>query len=147
MLGGENTVIKQSQSSLPLQVAIYFNWHFMAFFFLLNLALFTYKSINYYYPSDYLGWDITIDFMYLIVESCRLILVSKANKTSQMGQMFWALVLGCPIIVAHSYLIALQTYVLRVDVVINSIAFVVVGSEMIVGLIAYIQFFMATRRF
>ena len=52
MLGGENTVIKQSQSSLPLQVGIYFNWHFMAFFFLLNLALFTYKSVNYYYPAS-----------------------------------------------------------------------------------------------
>jgi hypothetical protein len=147
MLGSDSTVVKQSQSSLPLQVLIFFNWHFMTFFFLLNLALFTYKSINFYYPTDYLGWDITIAFLYAIVESCRLLLVSKANKTSQMDGMFWSLVLGCPIIVAHAYLIALQTYVLRVDLVINSIAFVVVGIEMIVGFIAYSQFFMASRRF
>jgi hypothetical protein len=147
MLGSDSTVIKQSQSSLPLQVLIFFNWHYLAFFFLLNLCLLTYKSINFYYPSDYLGWDITIDFLYAIVEACRLILASKANKTSQMSGMFWSLVLGCPIIVAHSYFIALQTYVLRVDVVINSVAFVIVGIEMIVGLIAYSQFFMASRRF
>ena len=147
MLGVENTVVKQNQSSLPLQVLIFFNWHYLVFFFLLNLALFTYKSVNFYYPSDYLGWDITIDFLYAITESCRLLLKSKANKTSQMDGMFWALILGLPIITAHAYLIALQTYVLRIDLVINSIAFVMVGIEMIVGFIAYTAFFMQSRRF
>ena len=147
MFKSESTVVKQNQSSLPLQVLIFFNWHYMVFFFLLNLALFTYKSINFYYPSDYLGWDITIDFLYAIIESCRLLLKSKANKTSQLGGMFWALLLGAPIITAHSYFIALQTYVLRVDLVINSIALVIVGIEMILGIIAYTAFFMQSRRF
>lgn len=42
-MNNEGMLLKQSQSSLPLQVLIHFNWHYVAFFFLLNLALFAYK--------------------------------------------------------------------------------------------------------
>jgi len=41
----EGPLLKQSQSSLPLQVFIHFNWHFIVFFFFLNLALFAYKGM------------------------------------------------------------------------------------------------------
>ena len=144
---GESTLVKQSQSSLPLQVLIFFNWHFVVFFFFVNLALLVYKSVAYYYPVYYLGWDIAIDFLYAIIESTRLLLASKANKTSQMIYMLESLLLGCAVIVAHAYYITLQTYVLRVDLVINSIAFFVVGLEMILGLIAYSQFMLAKRMY
>jgi len=40
----EGPLLKQSQSSLSLQVFIHFNWHFIVFFFFLNLALFAYKG-------------------------------------------------------------------------------------------------------
>jgi hypothetical protein len=61
--------------------------------------------------------------------------------------MIWSLALGIPILVAHSYFISLQTYVLRVDVVINSIAFILVGGEMIVGALTLSQLFLASRKF
>lgn len=144
---GESTLVKQSQSSLPLQVLIFFNWHFLVFFFFVNLCLLVYKSVAYYYPGYYLGWDITICFLYAIIEGARLLLASKANKTSQMADMLWSLIFGCAIIVAHAYYIELQTYVLRVDLVINSIAFVLVGLEMILGGITYSQYVMAKRMY
>jgi len=143
----EGSLLKQSQSSLPVQVLIFFNWHFLGFFFFINLGLFTYKSAKYYYPSTYLGWDIAIDFLYLIVESTRLLLASKANKTSSVSAMTASMMLGIPILVAHSYYITLQTYVLRVDVVINAIAFILVGLEMIVCGLTLSQIFLASRKF
>lgn len=143
----EGSLLKQSQSSLPVQVLIFFNWHFMAFFFFINLGLFTYKSAKYYYPSYYLGWDITIDFLYAIVESTRLLLASKANKTASASAMSFSLLLGLPILVTHSYLITLQTYVLRVDIVINAIAFILVGLEMIACALTLSQIFLASRKF
>jgi hypothetical protein len=104
-------------------------------------------AAKYYYPGYYLGWDITIDVLYLIIESTRLLLASKANKTSSVYSMIWSLVLGCPILVAHSYYITLQTYVLRVDVVINSIAFFLVGMEMLMSTMTLSQIFLASRKF
>ena len=83
---GENTLMRQGSSSLPLQVLVYTNWHFAAFFFLINICLFTYKgslvigrvvvtickthtpclqcytistAVRFYYPSKYLGWELT----------------------------------------------------------------------------------------
>jgi len=104
-------------------------------------------AAKYYYPGYYLGWDITIDVLYLIIESTRLLLASKANKTSSVYSMVWSLVLGAPILVAHSYFITLQTYVLRVDVVINSIAFFLVGMEMLMSTLTLSQIFLASRKF
>lgn len=40
----ENPVQRQGHSSLPLQALIYLNWHFTAFFFLLNICLYTFKG-------------------------------------------------------------------------------------------------------
>lgn len=104
-------------------------------------------AAKFYYPGHYLGWDITIDFLYAIVEGTRLLLASKANKTASVYATIWSLVLGVPILVAHSYLITLQTYVLRVDVVLNSIAFILVGLEMIIGSLTLSQLFLASRKF
>ena len=74
-------------------------------------------------------------------------LASKANKTASVSAMASSLVLGIPILVAHSYYITLQTYVLRVDVVINAIAFILVGLEMIVCGLTLSQIFLASRKF
>lgn len=52
---GENTVTKYSHSSVPLQMLIYFSYHYTPFFFFINLCLYTYKggiscrSIRQYY--------------------------------------------------------------------------------------------------
>lgn len=58
-----------------------------------------------------------------------------------------SLVLALPIIVLHAYYIELQTYVLRVDVVINAIAFFLLGSEVILSIFVLISLVIASRRF
>jgi len=150
MIQGESSqsvAAKQTQSSLPLQMLIYFNWHFIVFYFWLSLALLTFKAARYYYPSQYLGWDITIIFLYAIVEGTRLLFASKGNKTSQTGPLLISVILSLPIIVMHAYYIELQTYVLRVDVVINAIAFFMLGSEFIVSIFVLISFVISSRKF
>lgn len=41
---GENTVTKYSHSSVPLQMLIFFSYHYTPFFFFVNLCLYTYKG-------------------------------------------------------------------------------------------------------
>lgn len=150
MIAGESSQslqAKQTQSSLPLQMLIYFNWHYIVFYFWINLALLTFKAARYYYPGTYLGWDIVIIFLYAIVEAVRLLFASKGNKTSQTGPLLVSLILTPGIIVLHAYYIELQTYVLRVDVVINAIAFFMLGAEFIIGIFVLISFIIANRKF
>ena len=150
MIAGESSqslAAKQTQSSLPLQMLIYFNWHYIVFYFWINLALLTFKAARYYYPGRYLGWDIVIIFLYAIVEGTRLLFASKGNKTSQTGPLLISILLTLPIIVLHAYYIEIQTYVLRVDVVINAIAFFMLGSEFIVSIFVLISFIIASRKF
>ena len=74
MIGHQSALVKSSQSSLSLQILIFFNYHFSVFFFLMNICLFTYKAINFYYPRSFLGWDLFTLFCYLLIDEVRLML-------------------------------------------------------------------------
>lgn len=101
MIGESSTIVKGSQSSLILQILVFFSAHYTAFFFLINLCLFTYKgqslfneklniphtttfeAARYYYPGRYLGWDIVTIFLFVIVDGTRLLLRMFTSMSSQ----------------------------------------------------------------
>ena len=64
---GESSAARSTRSSSTLQIMIFLSWHFLFFFFFINLCLFTYKSVSYYYPGYYLGWEIFSIFCYLFL--------------------------------------------------------------------------------
>ena len=106
----------------------------------MNIGLFTFKAVEYYYPSEWLGWDLTSVFLYVGFESLRLMLLSKGNKTASIMPVCAGLVLSGCIAALHGYYLNLQTYVLRVDVVINAIGLALIIAESILGTIQLIAF-------
>lgn len=146
MLGEQSTIVKNLNSSLPLQIFVHFSWHFDIFFFLLNLCLFTYKAIRYYYPSSSLAWDIVTIFLFLFVDFVRLLFVSKGNKTSQAHALVKGLILAIPLFVLHSYYMELQTYVLLVDMVINAIALFFLSTETLLAILMIINISIAAKQ-
>ena len=74
MIGNSNILLKSSQSSLLLEILIYFNYHYSIFFFLLNICLFTYKAVTFYYPQSFLAWDFVTPFCYIVIDESRLLL-------------------------------------------------------------------------
>mmetsp|Transcript_702 Transcript_702/g.1153 ORF Transcript_702/g.1153 Transcript_702/m.1153 type:complete len:147 (+) Transcript_702:54-494(+) len=139
--------LKPTLSSLPLQILIHFNWHYGIILFVLYICLFTYKAVRYYYPGNILGWDFVTVFCYAMVESSRLFLATKGNKTSQLGPLTASMLLSLPIIVLHAYYMELQLYVLRAEVVLNAIAIFFVGVEFIVSFFVVFSFLAASRKF
>ena len=127
-------------SSLYLEVFVYFGWQFEIFFSLLNIGLFTFKAVEYYYPSEWLGWDLTSIFLYLGFESLRLMLLSKGNKTASVLPVSVGLILSGCIAALHGYYLNSQTYILRVDIVINAIGIALVIAESILGAVQLITF-------
>ncbi len=91
--------MKSSLSSLPLEMLVFFGYHYTPFFFIISICLFTYKckflfnsslfslvwwltscfvAIQFYYPSKFLGWELTTIFVYLFIDYVRLAM-SKLN--------------------------------------------------------------------
>lgn len=139
--------VDQKFASLPLEILLYFNWHYSAFFFVLNVALLTFKSLRYYYPGRALGWDFAIIFMYLFVEFFRLFHLSKGNKTTNIFPVLWGLLFCIPVLALHGYYLDLQTYVTRVDTVLNALALFFVCSEFLIGFITICIFYFYSKKF
>lgn len=71
---------------------------------------------------------------------CLCLAASKGNKTEQIPPLFWSLLLSISVITANAYYIDMQTYVMRVDVILNVVSLSFVGLEFILSLIAMIYF-------
>ena len=127
-------------SSAPLQILIYFNWHFSMIFFSSNLALFAYKSVKYYYASDTLTLDFCTVFLYGAAETLRLNSLTKGNKTTTSFPIFFSQLIAISLLALHAYYMSLQSYVLLIDIILNSLAMLFIGSEFILGFITALAF-------
>ena len=114
---------------------------------MLHLALLTYKALALYYPSRLLGWDFVTIFLYVFVEGCRLFHFSKGNKTAQREPLLMGLLFCIPIIALHGYYLDLQTYVTRVDRVLNALGLFFVCSEFAIGSITFGVFWYYSNKF
>lgn len=65
-----------------------------------------------------------------VVQSSRLFMASKGNKTEMFRPMLWSLVLTPAAATALTYFLALQLYVLRLDIIVNSMGLVFMGLEL-----------------
>uniref|UniRef100_A0A7S2BGR7 Transmembrane protein 216 n=1 Tax=Florenciella parvula TaxID=236787 RepID=A0A7S2BGR7_9STRA len=131
---------KPMRSNLPLQILIYFNWWFNSAYLAVSVLLFTFKAYKFYYPRGMLIWEAIMLVLYLVVEISRLSQLTRGNKLETIDPMAKAFVLGLITILSYAYFLRLQTYVLYVEVVLNSIGICFVGSEVIFGLFASYQF-------
>jgi transmembrane protein 216 len=65
---------------------------------------------------------------------------SKGNRLESIANVAFSLLLAAPVIVFHIYFVALQTYVLRLDVIIQAIALAFVVFEVLFSGVALLNF-------
>mmetsp|Transcript_23372 Transcript_23372/g.41342 ORF Transcript_23372/g.41342 Transcript_23372/m.41342 type:complete len:140 (+) Transcript_23372:194-613(+) len=131
----------QVLSSLPLQILLYFNGAFAAFFFVSQLVTYLYKSNNYLYSDGALSSEVFFVFVYAAVEYARLFQASKGNKVEQIGPMIWSLCLGIGVVVIHVFLFEMQTYVLRLDRILNGIGIFFISLESFLSILTSLTFY------
>ncbi|CAM9844500.1 unnamed protein product [Laminaria digitata] len=136
---------KEILSSLPLEVFLYFNGWFSSCFFSLAICTYAYKARHYYYPSGALELEISLLFLYGVVEMMRLCLASKGNKAEQINPLAMSLGLAVPVILVYAFILSLQTYVLRLDIIVAVIGLVFVGLEGLLSVGTAISFYHAFR--
>lgn len=128
-------------SSLPLEIMLYFNNWYAWLYFFLNIVLFIYKGNAFLYPSGALEWELAFVFMYRIIEYLRTFQASRANKTETIVPMIWSFVLAVSMIILNIYYLREQTYVLRMDIVLNAISLAFISLEVLIGLATVFSFY------
>lgn len=132
-------------SSLPLQVFLYFNKWFDVIYVLVVALAYIYKGERLPYPEGVLGLEIFGFIMIALIEPCRLALASQGNKTETVTPLAWSLGLSLPLFGAHTYYVRYQTFVLRLDQILNIFSICFLGIEFLLSVITGLVFWQNRR--
>mmetsp|Transcript_3895 Transcript_3895/g.7849 ORF Transcript_3895/g.7849 Transcript_3895/m.7849 type:complete len:143 (+) Transcript_3895:981-1409(+) len=132
---------KQILSSLPLQILLFFNTWYSLLWFTVNFALYIFKAYSYQFPYAAFEWEIVMLFLMAFIENARIFLASRGNKTEQIPPLVWSIALSIPMIVGYVYFLTMQTFVLRIDVITNTIALVFVSLELLFSIFTSLSFY------
>ncbi|XP_072448203.1 transmembrane protein 216-like isoform X1 [Chiloscyllium punctatum] len=127
-------------SLTPLEVLLFLNTWYYAVYFVAEILLFIYKSQLLPYTSANLTLDLVMLFLYLGVEIMRIFFGSKGNLCQRKVPLTISLVLLGPSTIMAVYYMLLQTYVLRLEVIINAILLVFYVFELVLYTVGLISF-------
>ncbi|XP_047374106.1 transmembrane protein 216 isoform X1 [Sciurus carolinensis] len=118
-------------SSTPLEILFFLNGWYYATYFLLELFIFLYKGLLLPYPTANLGLDVVMLLLYLGIEVIRLFFGTKGNLCQRKMPLGISVALTFPSAMMASYYLLLQTYVLRLEAIMNGILLFFCGSELL----------------
>ncbi|KQK78018.1 transmembrane protein 80 [Amazona aestiva] len=118
-------------SSVLLQLLFYINGIYLIFYCPATLALLLYKSQAFSYPEDLLSVDLMLFVVTAIAEVLRLYLGVRGNLTEEESLLGLSLVMTVGSTFLAVYFIVWQTYVLKTDIILNTVLLVLYGMESI----------------
>lgn len=129
-------------SSLPLQILLHLNIYYFALYWIIELILYVYKGIILPFPDvgGTLGLEVVLLCLIAVIESFRLFFGYKGNLGERKQTLSWSIILAIPILVSQIYLMFWQTYVLRLEVILCSILFAIVGLEFLLSIATVFSF-------
>ncbi|XP_066893468.1 transmembrane protein 216 isoform X2 [Kogia breviceps] len=128
---GEIPEVCKRLSSTPLEILFFLNGWYCATCFLLELFVFLYKGLLLPYPTANLVLDVVMLFLYLGIEVIRLFFGTKGNLCQRKMPLGISMALTFPSAMMASYYLLLQTYVLRLEAILNGILLFFCGSELL----------------
>ncbi|XP_064184179.1 transmembrane protein 216 [Anguilla rostrata] len=127
-------------SSAPLQVLLHLNGWYFAAFFVAEILMFVYKGVLLPYPRANLILDIVLLFLYLGLEVLRLFYGWKGNLCERSLALMLSVAVLVPCAVLCVYYLLLQTFVLRLELVLNAIQLCFYSLELLLSLITISAF-------
>lgn len=132
-------------TSLALQIFIFFGGWWDVAYYILNILVFVYKGLNLPYPTRNFAMEFSFAWLWVLIEVPRLFLASMGNKTERSLPIIFSFILALPLLAMYIYFTLFQTYVLKLDEILNIIALVFMGIQLLFGVLAVFRFFLATR--
>ncbi|KAJ8002478.1 hypothetical protein DPEC_G00159330 [Dallia pectoralis] len=130
-------------SSVLLQMLFYLTAVYFTFYFLSTLCIIIYKSRVLSYPDKPLVQDVGLLFFMAGLELLRLYSGMKGNLQEKEGYLWASLGVTGMTALSSVYYLVWQTYVMRADVILNSVLLSVYGLGGVLGLTTLARF---TRR-
>ncbi|XP_068458083.1 transmembrane protein 216 isoform X2 [Clinocottus analis] len=127
-------------SSIALQILFYLNSCYFAAFFLAESLIFVYKGALLPYPADNLVLDVVLLVLFLCLETLRLFYGWKGNLCERSLASSAALLMLVPCAALAVYFLLLQTFVLRLEVVLSGVLLCFYGLELLFALLAVSSF-------
>ncbi|XP_060784020.1 transmembrane protein 216 isoform X1 [Neoarius graeffei] len=127
-------------SSMPLQVLFYLNVWYFAAFFIAEILMFIYKGILLPYSQANLILDIVLLFLYLGLEALRLFYGWKGNLCESTLILIVSVGVLVPCTVISVYYLLLQTFILRLEFILNAILLCFYTLELVLALITIAAF-------
>ncbi|XP_056327964.1 transmembrane protein 216 [Danio aesculapii] len=121
-------------SSTPLQILFHLNGWYFAAFFVAEILMFIYKGVILPYPQDNLILDVVLLLLFLGLETLRLFYGWKGNLCQRSLALFMSVAILVPCAVLSVYYLLLQTFVLRLEFVLNAVLLCFYGFELVLGL-------------
>ncbi|KAL3973485.1 F-box protein, helicase, 18 [Sarotherodon galilaeus] len=130
-------------SSAPLQVLFYLNSWYFAAFYLAEVLMFIYKGVLLPYPSDNLVLDVVLLLLFLALEILRIFYGEQSHKGNLCERSLASCVslfVLLPCTALAMYYLLLQTFVLRLEFLLNAVLLCFYGLEFLLGLISISAF-------
>ncbi|KAK9962952.1 hypothetical protein ABG768_006187 [Culter alburnus] len=121
-------------SSTPLQILFHLNSWYFAAFFIAEILMFIYKGVILPYPQSNLILDVVLLLLFLGLETLRLFYGWKGNLCQRSLALFVSVSVLVPCAVLSVYYLLLQTFVLRLEVVLNAVLLCFYGFELLLGM-------------
>ncbi|KAI4874750.1 hypothetical protein NFI96_028368 [Prochilodus magdalenae] len=125
---------------MPLQVLLYLNSWYFAAFFVAEVLMFVYKGVLLPYPQANLILDIVLLLLYAGLETLRLFYGWKGNLCERSLTLSVSVFVLVPCTVLSVYYLLLQTFVLRLEFILNAVLLCFYGLELILGLMTISSF-------
>ncbi|GFR00880.1 uncharacterized protein TNCT_457341 [Trichonephila clavata] len=116
-------------SSLSYQIFLVIGWWSFIAFIILETALLVFKRFYFVYPSGNLLFEIALLLFLFGIESMRNFLGKKGNLTERLLSVVLSLLLTVPVACGICYFLWFQTYVLKIDIIMSSIALVFIAFQ------------------
>ncbi|XP_026040482.1 transmembrane protein 216 isoform X1 [Astatotilapia calliptera] len=127
-------------SNGELQVLFYLNSWYFAAFYLAEVLMFIYKGVLLPYPSDNLVLDVVLLLLFLALEILRIFYGWKGNLCERSLASCVSLFVLLPCTALAVYYLLLQTFILRLEFLLNAVLLCFYGLEFLLGLISISAF-------
>uniref|UniRef100_A0A8C6SD24 Transmembrane protein 216 n=1 Tax=Neogobius melanostomus TaxID=47308 RepID=A0A8C6SD24_9GOBI len=127
-------------SSVPLQILFYLNKWYFAAFYLAEILMFIYKGILLPYPTNNLVLDLVLLVLFFALENLRIFYGEKGNLCERPLSASLSVFTLLPCAALAVYYLLLQTFVLRLEFLLNAVLLCFYCTEFILGVVTLSMF-------
>lgn len=122
--------------SLGFQIFAHYHQYFIVCWYTYTILSYVAKTVWLIYPTKIFGWEIAILVFFFFIDTMRLWLGLKGNKTQRRSMLGLCLIMGIPVLYGNVFFMYYQTYIFLMDRLMCGVTLCIVSIESFLGLMS-----------